>query len=217
MWFIQSSLVSPLAISEAMSRVIKLSISCCLLIVLTACGGGGSSSSGAGTPTRIVALGDSIGNGFGGTGGWPGRLQGLLNVPVVNSSINGSIINDGLNRVGALIAAEQPSHVLVLLGANDANSGEDLNASIMAMSMLVSIARQANVVPVIATVLPNTRTDGVNERTQLLTNGIITIPGAVIADPRILFGENQALFQSDRLHPTAAGQQLIAEAFFAQF
>ena len=101
MWFIQSSLapchITNKVVNRALSHVLKLSISFCLLTLLVACGGGGSSSSNAGTPTNIVALGDSIGNGFGGTGGWPGRLQGLLNVPVVNSSINGSIINDGLN------------------------------------------------------------------------------------------------------------------------
>lgn len=185
-------------------------------LFLSACGGGGSNSSSS-RPFKVASLGDSIGNGFGGTGGWPERLSGLLAAPIVNNSQNGRTVRAGLGVVSALIAAEQPSHLVVLLGANDANSGEDLNLSVASMAEIVAICRNLDVVPIIATPIQNTARASVNDRSLFLANAYKGIRGAVIADVRAALEGRPELFLSDGLHPTAGGQQIIAEVMRAEF
>ena len=191
-----------------------------LLIVtfaLSACGGGGSSS-GSSRPFAVAAIGDSIGNGFGGTGGWPGRLSSLLGAPVANNSQDGRIIRGGLGIVASVIATAQPSHLVVFLGANDANSGEDLNLSISSMVEIVAICRNADVIPIIVTTIPNTASIEVDNRTAFLADSLAGLGnGAVIADVRAAFEGRPELFLSDGLHPTAGGQQIIAEVISAAF
>jgi len=206
--------VNPFSISRR--RLVRVSFLLIATLSLVACGGGGSSS-GSSRPFKVAALGDSIGNGFGGTGGWPERLSGLLAVPVANNSMNGRTVRGGLGVVAALIAAEQPSHLVVLLGANDANSGEDLNLSVASMAEIVAICRQSDVVPIIATPIQNTTVASANERSLFLANAYKGIGGAVIADVRAALEGRPELFLSDGLHPTAGGQQVIAEIIRAEF
>ena len=203
--------------SSSRRRIMRVSLLLIMILALSACGGGSSSSSSS-QPLVVAAIGDSIGNGFGNTGGWPGRLSSLLGVPVANNSQDGRIVRGGLGVVASVIATVQPSHLVVLLGANDANSGEDLNLSISSMADIVAICRNAGVIPIIATTIPNTASVAVNDRTAFLASGFAGLGnGAVIADVRAAFEGRPDLFLSDGLHPTAGGQQLIAEAMLAAF
>ena len=202
-------------LSISRRRVLRVSLLLIASIVLTACGGGDSSSDSS-RPFKVAAIGDSFGNGFGGTGGWPGRLSASLGVPVANNSQNGRTVRGGLGVVSALIASEQPSHLVIMLGANDANSGEDLNLSVASMSEIVAIARSMDVVPIVATPIPNISIFA-NDRAAFLANSYRGIGGAVIADVRPSFEGRPELLLSDGLHPTAEGQQIIAEIIRGQF
>lgn len=207
-------IVAPLSVLRC--RLFYVALLLIATIGLSACGGGNSNASSS-RPFKVAALGDSIGNGFGGTGGWPERLSGLLAAPVTNNSQNGRTVRAGLGVVSALITAEQPSHLVVLLGANDANSGEDLNLSVASMSEIVAICRSFDVVPIIATPIQNTARVSANDRGLFLANAYKGIGGAVIADVRAALEGRPELFLSDGLHPTAGGQQIIAEVIRAKF
>jgi len=95
---------------------------------LAACGGGGSDSGGGQTPPpvdtpvtkSVVAIGDSIGTGFGIATPWPELLGPVINRTVINNSSSGVQTSFGVSNIESLINNNDPSHVFILLGTNDA-------------------------------------------------------------------------------------------------
>jgi len=194
----------------------------CLLLVsiLTACGGGGSSSGGGQMPPedgvqRVIAIGDSIGNGFGVAQPWPPRLAGLIGLQVDNTSITNEQTSFGVANIQSLITQSNPSHVFILLGTNDAIRGS-VPAAISNLQEMVDIARRNDVIPVVGTLPPIPRSSSEDRRAAEISRGIRGLRGARIAPVRGMLGNGSGLFE-DGLHPTNRGQQLIAEAFAAQF
>ena len=117
-----------------------------LSLSLIACGGGGSSSSGGSSSgaasaevTKIVALGDSIGardlN-------WPTVVGQMSGVSVSNYSRDSLKTTDFVGRVEGILAREKPSHLLILLGTNDARSGS-VSGAISNLQVMVNIANSA--------------------------------------------------------------------------
>ena len=84
----------------------------------------------AGKPATILVVGDSISAEYGlarGTG-WVALLQkqiadGKINAKVVNASVSGDTTSGGRSRLPALLKQNQPTHVILELGANDALRG----------------------------------------------------------------------------------------------
>lgn len=193
-----------------------------LFFALVACGGG-SSGDGAGggaaadpaapALTGVVAIGDSIGNGFGIATPWPTLLQNSISVSVSNTSVTGEQTAFGVQVITGLLQDNTPSHVLILLGTNDAIRGS-VDAAIANLQTMVDIANANNVIAVVGTLPPILVDSAANNRAAQISNGIRGLSGAVVAEVRGSLGDGQGLFP-DGIHPTTAGQQIIADAFLS--
>ncbi len=186
-------------------------------LFLVACGGG-SSNSGAGggdvaAITRVVALGDSFGTGFGIATPWPTRLQNALGVTVVNNSVDGRETGEGLGLIESLISSENPSHIVILLGTNDALRGS-VPEAVSNLQAMVNIANQNNVIAIVGTLAPITQSSALNARAAEISNGIQGLSGARIADIRARLDASAIV---DGIHPNDAGQQVIADVIQEQF
>ena len=188
-----------------------------LFTLLAACGGGSSSSDDSNNvrATSIATLGDSIGTGACGTTPWGIRLGSELGVPVVNNSRNSRTTAIGLNLVDGLLASN-PSHLVVLLGTNDARQVISASTAVSNMNAIVQKARAAGVVPIIGTVPPIFTSNTHNSIAAQISEGYKGIDGAVVADIRSAFGNNSSLF-CDGIHPNTAGQSVIVSTFLGAF
>lgn len=183
-----------------------------MALLLVSCGGGGTSSDSSGVAiTRVVAFGDSIGVGFNATTNWPSLLGQKLGVLVVNNSVVGQQVPAAAAVVDAVLAAEQPSHMVVLLGTNDARNGT-VDGAVSRMNVMVQAALRAGVVPIIGTVPVNFESEEFNAATAQISSGYQQLPGAKIANVRGALGNDISLFP-DGLHPDDRGQEIIATAF----
>jgi len=184
-------------------------------ILLTACGGGSSSSDSSNAKvTKIVTLGDSIGAGACGTVPWGIQLAQALGVPVVNDAAFSRTTAIGLGRVDGLLAAHQPSHLVVLLGTNDARQGR--GDAVSNMTAIVQKARAAGVVPIIGTVPAYFLSPAIDAAAASISAQYQGIGGAIVADVRSALGNNAGFF-CDGIHPNAAGQTAIVGAFQSRF
>ena len=181
------------------------------LLFITACGGGETNSSVSSNVTRILAISDSIGNGFGGVIPWPRIVQSESGVTVINNSVNARQARGIESTVRRDIELHKPSHVIIMLGTNDANNGS-ISAAVNSIRQSIAIARAANVIPVIGTVPPMPSDAEASARARNLSAQYRSL-GATIAEVEGAFGNNIGLFQADRFHPNNDGQIVIANAF----
>jgi acyl-CoA thioesterase-1 len=168
---------------------------------------------------RIVVLGDSLAAGLGlaEDDAFPAvvgrRLSERgLDVEVVNAGVSGDTSAGGVSRLDWVL--QTPTDVLVVeLGGNDALRGQALDNTESNLRAIVRRGRRAGAEVVLvgmdapsnygpdyttafAAIYPRVARD----------EGAVLVPGFV----RIL-GENPELLQPDGLHPTAEGQQRLAE------
>jgi len=191
-----------------------------IVIIVSACGGGDTNSGGqppvaVDTTPRVIAIGDSIGNGFGIANPWPPRLSGLIGIEVVNTSVTNEQTSFGVANIQSLITQNNPSHVFILLGTNDALRGS-VSAAISNLQTMVDIARQNDVIPVVGTLPPITFAAAENDRAARISQGIRSLNGARVAPVRGMLGSGADTI-ADGIHPNDRGQQIIAEAFSLQF
>ena len=184
-----------------------------LFLVLVGCGGGSSSSSSiSSNVTSILAIGDSIGAGFGGTTPWSSLVAAGTGVPVVNDSDNGRQATQSVSLVRAQIAAIEPSHLIIMLGTNDAIN-DNASESVEAMQQIVAESQAAGVIVIVGT-LPPLPFEGRENIALQISAGYRTL-GVPIAEVEGAFGGNTDLI-FDGIHPVNEGQQLIADAFISQ-
>jgi len=186
-----------------------------VLLLLSACGGGGSSNGGGEdvdtepTIRSVQVIGDSIANGFGVADPWPPRLASILGVEVFNTANSGEQTPFGLSVIEGLLDQNNPSHLVIMLGTNDALRGSVSNA-ISNLQAMVDIADGRNVIVIVATLPPITSSSSADSRAAQISNGIRNLNGAVIAEVRGAFGNGAGLLV-DGIHPNNTGQQLIAD------
>ena len=196
-----------------------------LLLVLTGCelsaADPATSNTAAQKRGRIVILGDSITAGYGLAKGdaYPALIQkkieeaGLL-YKVENAGLSGDTTAGALRRIDWLL--QRPIHVLVIeLGGNDGLRGlpsgvteanlQSIIDKVKARSPLTRIMIAGMRIP------PNLGADYTGEFEQVFSD-LATKNGAVLV-PFLLegVGGNRGLNQPDQIHPTAAGQKIIAE------
>jgi acyl-CoA thioesterase-1 len=169
---------------------------------------------------KILVLGDSISAAYGMSleQGWVAELAEYLKerdaeIQVVNASISGETTAGGLRRLPLLLQKNQPSIVLIELGANDGLRGYPLSTLYDHLKGLVEMAQQADakVILLPMEIPPNygTRyTSGFREsfrQVALETNCILA--------PFILDGvaTNPTLMQDDGIHPTVEAQPLLLD------
>ena len=204
-------------------------------LLLSACGGGGGTETGGPEPepdpiepvvvesTRVITIGDSIGNGFGIATPWPTRLSSIINREVVNNSVTNEQTSFGVSIIQQMIDENDPTHVFILLGTNDAARGS-VSAAINNLQQMVNIARNNDVIPIVGTLppltpappsmLPDFDTVAADVLAEQISAGIRGLDNARIAPVRAMVSRSNIV---DGIHPNDAGQQQIAEAMATQF
>ncbi|HEV2635006.1 MAG TPA: SGNH/GDSL hydrolase family protein [Actinocrinis sp.] len=193
----------------------------------------------------VAAFGDSLTSGDGSTAGtnrrYPDNLARRLGHPVLNLGISGNrLLRDGYGQAGLtrfqrdVLEIPGVSHVIIELGINDLGqagpqrqpqpSAADL---IGGLTTLARRARDAGVVPIVATLPPFRDTiypgaftelgeqtrQAVNDwiRTAAEAESVVDI-AAALDDPDHPGRLHPDLDSGDRLHPNDLGYQAIADA-----
>lgn len=169
---------------------------------------------GASSPTLLV-FGDSLSAGYGIAleQSWPALLQARLQQDkfpqrVVNASISGETTAGGRSRLPALLRQYQPQVVILALGANDGLRGLPLDAMRANLDAMVKAAQGAGARVLVAGMQlpPNYGSD----YTRRFNNTFVAVAQQYKAGllPFLLepIALDDAAFQPDHLHPTAAAQ-----------
>lgn len=177
-------------------------------------------ATGAGQPT-IVVLGDSLSAEYGlarGTG-WVALLEKKLAAEkiaarVVNASISGDTTAGGRSRLPALLRTHRPAVVVIELGSNDALRGLSLEMTRANLSAMTQAAQAAGArVLLVGMQMPPNYGADYARRFQRLFSDVAQAHHAALV-PFLLEGvadrpDAMALFQADRMHPTAAAQPTL--------
>ena len=160
-------------------------------------------------PNKVLVVSDSFGAGFGGTTAFPVHIEQITGIPVVNSSEGGRMTSLGHAIIGGLLEVNAPTHVVILLGTNDALFG-DVNEAIGHLQAMVNISRAANATVLVGTIPPLLNSEEANGKTAQISAGIRGLSGASIVPVR-----NQLPASSlyDGVHPDDSGQRIIGMLF----
>ena len=167
---------------------------------------------------KILVLGDSISAAYGMSleQGWVAQLAAHLKerdpeVQVVNASISGETTAGGLRRLPLLLQENQPSIVIIELGANDGLRGYPLRTLYDHLSRLVEMAQQADarVILLPMEIPPNygaRYTSGFRD-----TFRQVAVETHCTLSPFILDGvaTDPTLMQNDGIHPTVEAQPML--------
>lgn len=167
---------------------------------------------------KILVLGDSISAAYGMSleQGWVAQLAAHLKerdpeVQVVNASISGETTAGGLRRLPLLLQENQPSIVIVELGANDGLRGYPLQTLYDHLKRLVEMAQQADarVILLPMEIPPNygaRYTSGFRD-----TFRQVAVETHCTLSPFILDGvaTDPTLMQKDGIHPTVEAQPML--------
>ena len=168
----------------------------------------------------VLVVGDSISAGYGLAKGegWVDLLASRLKETghrerVVNASISGDTTAGGRARLPALLREHRPSIVIVELGGNDALRGGDLAATRANLDAIVADVQAAHAHPLIVgmKVPPNYGPAYARTFDALFTDVAKKRRANVVPYVFEGFGDDLALFQPDRIHPTSAAQAKILD------
>ena len=169
----------------------------------------------ASPPPVILVVGDSISAGYGLAPGevWVAQLQEKLRVEkhphrVVNASISGDTMAGGRARLPALLKEHRPQIVVIELGGNDALRGQPLDATRANLDAMVAAAQAAGAKVLIVgmRIPPNYGPRYARDFDALFIDTAKARKAAFVPYLFEGFGEDMALFQPDRIHPTAQAQ-----------
>ncbi len=170
-------------------------------------------------PARVLALGDSVTAGSTLSGpSYPELIAVHSGKQVFNEGVGGALSSDGVNRIGQLLIAIQPGYVMILYGINDITHLGDADWTVSNLRTMIAVARANKTVPIVGTIPPRYRGDGVFDprHTELNTKirAMALEEDVRLADIELVFNEDETLLQDDGVHPNAAGNQLIAVTFY---
>ena len=172
----------------------------------------------------IMVLGDSLSAAYGipVQQGWVMRMAARLSAEkrlwrMQNISISGETTAGGKARIAKALALHKPALVLIALGANDGLRGlstEIMQANLLAM-VKSSKASGARVLLIGIRIPPNYGPDYTAAFEQAFKS--VAAAEAIALLPFLLepIARNDAAFQADRLHPTAAVQAALEKHVFA--
>jgi acyl-CoA thioesterase-1 len=168
----------------------------------------------------VLVLGDSISAGYGlppGTG-WAALLEKRLrseHLPqrVVNASISGDTTAGGRERIAPLLKQYQPAVTVVELGGNDGLRGGSLDAMRDNLYAIVAAAQKARsrVLLVGIRLPPNYGPAYVQRFAAIFGEIAKTRKTALVPFLFEGFGEDNAMFQADGIHPIGAAQQTMLD------
>ncbi len=177
----------------------------------------------------VVAFGDSITQGSEcSCVPYPARLSGLIGKVVYNTGIGGSCASDNVGRAQEAINKYHPAFMFILYGVNDVIHGSGVDGDAVALSQMVLICKQNNVVPVLATyprpILGHQLFAGKTIALNRNIRAIAKAEGIKCVDLEMEFSlgpdplysawptTDPDLMGPDGLHPNDAGTQIIALA-----
>jgi acyl-CoA thioesterase-1 len=177
-------------------------------------------------PKTVLVLGDSLSAEYGLArgSGWVSLLEQKLraekiDASIVNASISGETTSGGRSRLPALLDQYKPGLVVIELGANDGLRGLPVPAAEANIRAMVELARknQARVLLVGMRMPPNYGRDYTNRFFNMYKTVSTQLKAPLV--PFMLEGvaEQPALFQADRLHPTAQAHPAILANIWPQF
>ena len=193
-----------------MKTFFRLVVSVLATLVLASCDGGGDDDGGKDV-TKVLVIGDSITTGLG-SSPYPSILAGIIGKPVVNEGQNSRTTAQGLAITREAINRHQPSHLVILLGTNDAILGSSQFGAGQNVQAMVDIAKELGVKVIVGNLPPITRSKVENDRSRAISGYLFDVKGAKKVDIRKEFGEETDLL-FDGVHPNNDGQNLIAVAF----
>lgn len=172
----------------------------------------------------LMVLGDSISAEYGLARGqgWVELLKRKLNaeglnVQTINASISGETTAGGRSRMPALLKANQPTHVIVELGGNDALRGLPLQSTRANLTAIISDAKKADAKVLLLgiQVPPNyghryTQEFAATFETVAQEQQVALMP--FFLEPISAPADLEKYFQSDRIHPNAAAQPVMLDA-----
>lgn len=175
----------------------------------------------AATPSNLLVLGDSLSAEYGIArgAGWVALLahqmqQDKPTWQVVNASISGETTAGGLARLEALLKQHHPQVVVIELGGNDALRGFSLQTTENNLVRMVQTcqATKAKVLLIGMQVPPNYGASYAKDFTNMFAR--IAKQHQTNLVPFMLKGvadaaDPTALFQADRIHPTAKAHPII--------
>jgi acyl-CoA thioesterase-1 len=168
----------------------------------------------------LLIVGDSVSAGYGLAKGegWVDLLAKKVDAEklryrVVNASISGDTTAGGRARLPALLSQHKPAVVVIELGGNDALRGGRLAATRDNLDAMVAAAQAAGarVLVIGMEVPPNYGPAFAREFKDLFANVARTHKVALVPAFFAGFGDDLALFQADRIHPTAQAQQRLLD------
>jgi len=170
-------------------------------------------------PTILIA-GDSISAGYGlpPDAGWTSLLQQRLAAQhyphrVVNASISGDTTAGGRARLDALLTQDRPVITVIELGGNDGLRGGSLDAMRANLDAMVVAAQKAGSrVLLVGMQLPPNYGPAYVRRFDA-TYADIAKGRHVALVPFLFegFGDDNAMFQPDRIHPVVAAQPRLLD------
>jgi acyl-CoA thioesterase-1 len=169
---------------------------------------------------KILVFGDSLSAGYGIAieQSWPALLQARLareKFPqtVVNASISGETTAGGRSRLGALLKQHQPQLVILALGSNDGLRGLPLNAMRANLDAMIDATRAtgARVLLVGMQLPPNYGPDYTRSFNASFADAAKQHKTALLPFLLEPIALDDAAFQPDHLHPTAAAQRKILD------
>ena len=185
-----------------------------------------ASASAYSAPKTVLVLGDSLSAEYGLArgAGWVALLEQKLkaekiDAAIVNASISGETTSGGRARLPALLAQHKPDIVVIELGANDGLRGQPVAAAEANLrSMLDLSAKNSARVLLVGMRMPPNYGRDYTERFFSMYKTLATQYKAPLV-PFMLDGvaDKPALFQADRLHPTAQAHPVILANIWPQF
>jgi acyl-CoA thioesterase-1 len=170
----------------------------------------------------IVTFGDSLSAGFGLDPGlsYPDYLQKLLDARgysyrIVNAGISGDTTSGGLERIGGVIE-HKPQVVILELGGNDGLRGLPVTLTRQNLEQMIQQLQKAGARVVLAgiTLPPNYGEDYIRKFTanyrELAKQYNVPLIPFLLQDVALVPG----MMQRDGIHPTAEGNQRVAETVF---
>jgi lysophospholipase L1-like esterase len=187
---------------------------------------------GANNPHTVTAFGDSITQGVleerkiqAGlltSNNYPNDLQAMLRASdptwrVINRGVGGEQVEQGANRIGAVLAADHPGFVLIMEGTNNASHCDEPAFIASRLQAMVQRAKANSTIPLLGTIPPNFRRETCAQdvilNTNVLLHSVASAEGIVLAE--IFDGMNDpSLFGiapgHDVLHPNNNGYHVMA-------
>jgi len=168
----------------------------------------------------ILVVGDSISAGYGlpAGAGWTTLLQQRLATDhyphrVVNASISGDTTAGGRARLPGLLDVNRPAITVIELGGNDGLRGGNLDAMASNLDAMTVAAQKAGsrVLIVGIRLPPNYGADYVRRFAAIYGDVAAKRKTAVVPFFFEGFGDDDAMFQPDRIHPVAAAQTKLLD------